>query len=98
MEQETGLKKAIALKYDRDKEQAPRVVAKGAGVIAENILSAAKQNLIPVYQNQALTSMLMAVDLDREIPPELYKVVAEVLAFIYRLDQKRNPESKSLPF
>lgn len=80
-------KQAIALSYKDDQHDAPRVVAKGAGFIAEQILAAAKQNAIPVYQNKALSSMLMAVELDREIPPELYKAVAEVLAYIYRIDQ-----------
>ncbi|BBB93209.1 MAG TPA: EscU/YscU/HrcU family type III secretion system export apparatus switch protein [Methylomusa anaerophila] len=81
-------KKAIAIRYKEDQERAPRVIAKGAGFIAEQILDAAKQNAIPVYQNKTLTGMLMAVELDREIPPELYQAVAEVLAYIYYVDQK----------
>jgi flagellar biosynthesis protein len=81
-------KQAIALNYKQGENKAPRVVAKGAGFIAEQILAAAQQHAIPVYQNKTLSSMLMAVELDREIPPELYKAVAEVLAYIYRLDQK----------
>lgn len=81
-------KQAIALNYRQGGNQAPRVVAKGSGFIAEQILQAAQQHAIPIYQNKTLSSMLMAVELDREIPPELYKAVAEVLAYIYRLDQK----------
>ncbi len=80
-------KQAIALSYNDERNDAPKVVAKGAGFIAEQILAAAKKNAIPIYQNKALSSMLMAVELDREIPPELYKVVAEILAYIYRIDQ-----------
>jgi flagellar biosynthesis protein len=81
-------KQAIALNYKEGENHAPRVVAKGAGFIAEQILAAAQKHAIPVYQNKTLSSMLMAVELDREIPPELYKAVAEVLAYVYRLDQK----------
>ena len=80
--------KAIALKYDKENSGAPKVVAKGQGLIAENILNTALQNSIPVYQNKTLASMLMAVELDKEIPPDLYKAVAEVLAYVYSMDTK----------
>lgn len=80
--------KAVALKYDVEGNKAPLVVAKGAGGVADKILSAAKEHGVPIYQNKTLASMLMAVELDREIPPELYQAVAEVLAYIYRLDQQ----------
>lgn len=86
-----AIKKAVALRYNTEENDAPVVIAKGAGIIAENIVQAATKNSVPIYQSQALTSVLMAVELDREIPPELYKVVAEVLAFVYRMDQKRKP-------
>ncbi len=79
---------AVALSYDPDKPAAPKIVAKGAGYVAEQILSVAKQNAVPVYQNKTLTGMLMAVELDREIPPDLYRAVAEVLAYVYRIDQR----------
>lgn len=81
------LQKVIALKYDKSKDIAPKVVAKGAGFIAEQILAVAQKNAVPVYQNKTLTNVLMAVEIDREVPPELYNAVAEVLAHIYRLDQ-----------
>ena len=79
---------AIALSYKQDHNVAPKVIAKGSGFVAEKILETAKQHSVPVYQNETLVSMLMAVELDREIPPELYQAVAEVLAYIYRIDQK----------
>ncbi len=82
-------KEAVAIRYDDKKDKAPRVVAKGAGFIADQIVAAAKKHTVPVFQNRTLTAMLMAVELDREIPPDLYKAVAEVLAHVYRLDQKR---------
>lgn len=80
-------KQAVALQYNEE-NVAPRVIAKGKGYVAENILNAAKKNSVPIYQNKTLTSMLMAVDIDREIPPELYTAVAEILAYVYRMDQK----------
>jgi Uncharacterized homolog of the cytoplasmic domain of flagellar protein FhlB len=82
-------KEAVAIRYDARDDDAPRVVAKGTGDIADRILAAAKQHTVPVFHNRTLTAMLMAVELDREIPPALYKVVAEVLAHVYRLDQSR---------
>lgn len=80
-------KQAVALIFNEEQDRAPRVAAKGAGYVAEQILAAAKKHAIPIYQNKTLSSMLMAVELDREIPPELYKAVAEILAYIYRIDQ-----------
>ncbi|MDF2635844.1 MAG: type secretion exporter [Pelosinus sp.] len=81
---------AIALTYQKSNNTAPKVVAKGTGFMAEKILSTAKQHSVPVYQNKTLASMLMAVELDREIPPELYQAVAEILAYIYHIDKKMN--------
>ncbi|WP_371371283.1 EscU/YscU/HrcU family type III secretion system export apparatus switch protein [Sporomusa aerivorans] len=83
-----NITQAVALQYDEQDNKAPKVVAKGTGLVAGNILSSAKEHGIPVYQNKTLTAMLLAVELDREIPPELYQAVAEVLAYIYRLDQQ----------
>jgi len=82
-------KEAVAIRYDQKQDKAPRVVAKGAGFVADQILATARKHTVPVYQNRTLTAMLMAVELDREIPPDLYKAVAEVLAYIYRLDEGR---------
>ena len=94
-DQERGnLRKAVALTYDKEERLAPRVVAKGTGAVAGRILSSAQEHGIPIYQNKTLTSMLMAVELDREIPPELYQAVAEVLAYIYRLDQRLGSKPK----
>ncbi|MDD4600443.1 hypothetical protein SDC9_05959 [bioreactor metagenome] len=92
--EEEKAKQAIALNYNNEKNAAPKVIAKGAGYIADKILASAKQNSIPVYQNKTLTSMLMAVDIDREIPPELYQAVAEILAYVYRVDQRLTKKQK----
>lgn len=88
MKKKTEKLQAVALRYDEDNNAAPKVVAKGQGFIADNIIKAAQHNSVPIYQNKTLTGMLMAVDLDKEIPPDLYTAVAEVLAYVYRMDQK----------
>jgi flagellar biosynthesis protein len=78
--------KAVALKYDRKKDNAPRVIAKGRGEIAEKIIEVAKAHNVPMHEDKNLIQILEALDLETEIPPELYRAVAEVLAFIYRLN------------
>jgi flagellar biosynthesis protein len=80
--------KAVALKYHRPTDNAPRVLAKGRGEIAEKIIQVAKAHNVPLYEDKNLVQILEALDLETEIPPELYRAVAEVLAFIYRLNGK----------
>src|SRR5690349_18204496 len=79
---------AIALKYDAATESAPRVIAKGRGLVAEHIIALAHAQGIPMREDPDLIQLLTQVDLDQEIPPTLYKVVAELLAFVYRLNQR----------
>lgn len=81
-------KKAVALRYDQATEDVPVVVAKGKGLIAEKIAELAEQNGVPIRQDKQLTDYLMALEVYQEIPPELYGVVAEILAFIYRMDKR----------
>jgi flagellar biosynthesis protein len=81
-------KKAAALRYDQARDAAPRVVAKGRGKLAEKIVDAAQSNQIPLVQDENLMQMLDLLELDTQIPPELYQAVAEVLAFVYRLNQE----------
>ncbi len=85
-EKRAPMQEAVAIRYDKDREDAPRVVAKGRGFVAQQLLAIAKRHAVPVYQNQSVTQLLMAVELDREIPPDLYQAVANVLAYVYRLD------------
>ena len=92
-DEEIAAKKAVALKYDMEKDRAPRVVAKGKGHVAQNILAAGQKSAVPVYQNKTLVNMLMALEIDREIPPELYKAIAEVMAYVYRMDKKRGKKN-----
>jgi len=79
--------KAVALRYDKDKDHAPKIIAKGRGEIAEKILEIAKAYNLPLYEDKNLVQILEALELETEIPPELYRAVAEVLAFIYRLNK-----------
>jgi flagellar biosynthesis protein len=89
-------KKAAALQYERDQDTAPRLVAKGQGHVADRILEIAQQNQIPVHQDPALIEILSKMDLQEEIPAECYRVVAEILAFIYKTQQKlRNPANSA---
>lgn len=80
-------KKAAALRYDHGRDQAPKVVAKGRGKIAEKIVALAHENEVPLVEDRNLVQMLEALDVDMEIPVELYKAVAEVLVFVYRLNK-----------
>ena len=80
--------KAVALKYDGKKDIAPKVIAKGRGNMAEKIIEAAQAHNVPLYEDKNLVQILEALELETEIPPELYRAVAEVLAFVYRLNRK----------
>lgn len=82
------IKKTIAnaLKYKKEDDNAPKVIAKGMGFTAEKIKEIAKENNIPIYKDEKLSKQLYNLSIGEEIPPELYNVVAEVLSFIARLD------------
>jgi flagellar biosynthesis protein len=79
-------KKAVALGYSEKRDAAPRVLAKGTGLLAERIIELARQHGIYTYTDPDLVEVLSAVDVDSEIPRELYRAVAEVLAFVYRMN------------
>jgi flagellar biosynthesis protein len=82
-------KKAVALKYDQENQQAaPKVVAKGKGAIAEKILQKAEEFDVPLFQNEALADSLLNLDIDEQIPPALYKAVAEVFVWLMQSEQK----------
>jgi len=87
MKKEDKIKKAIALKYERGKDAAPKVTAKGRGAVADKILALARENRIPIEQDSTLMEALYRLDINEEIPEELYQVVAELLAFIYRMNK-----------
>lgn len=83
--QSKNITKAAALAYDN--VGAPRIVAKGEGILAKKIIALAQEQGIPVQKNEPLVEALMQIALSKEIPPELYQAVAEVLAFIYKMDK-----------
>ncbi|EPZ46304.1 EscU/YscU/HrcU family type III secretion system export apparatus switch protein [Alicyclobacillus acidoterrestris] len=81
-------RRAVALRYERHREEAPRVVAKGAGEVAEAIIQSASAHDVPVMENQPLVDALIGLEVDSVIPAELYQAVAEVLAYVYQFGQK----------
>ena len=84
---ESSKKKAAAIKYTANKDRAPRVTAKGRGEIARRIIEVARENNVPVFEDQNLVEVLEALEIEAEIPSELYRAVAEVLVFVYRLNR-----------
>ena len=81
-------KKAVALGYNRSKDNAPRVLATGAGEIANRIIDLAKEHDIPIKEDPDLIEILSKVEVDQEIPPNLYKAVAEIFSFLYKITKK----------
>ena len=82
------MKKAAALRYDESKENAPRVIAKGKGQSAKNIIKIAELHNLPIKKDEDLIELLSKVELDKEVPETLYKAVAEVFSFIYKVTNK----------
>jgi flagellar biosynthesis protein len=85
----TSQQKAAALKYDAQVNSAPVLKAKGVGTLAERIIQLAREHNIPIKEDPDLVELLVQLDLEQEIPPELYKVVAEILAFVYSLETQQ---------
>ena len=81
--------KAATLKYDREKSGAPRLTARGRGMVADKIIAIAEEHGIPIHQDADLIEILEKTELDTEIPLEIYAVVAEVFAYIYKTNQKK---------
>ena len=83
-------KTAVALRYDPLKDGVPKVAAKGSGAVADNIISLAKEHGIPVKDDPDLVEILSKLDIEEEIPSEVYVVIAELLAFVYSVNNKRD--------
>jgi flagellar biosynthesis protein len=79
--------KAVALRYDPKQDEAPKIVGKGRGLIAEKILALAVAQGIPVHQDSDLVEILSRLNINQDIPEETYLVVSEILAFIYRTNE-----------
>ncbi len=82
-------KKAVALKYDKTKGDAPKVTAKGKGKVAQKIIELAQKHDIPIKDDPDLIEVLSSLDIDEQIPSEIYAAVAELLAFVYSINSKR---------
>ena len=87
-------KKAVAIKYDTDKDAAPRLIGKGIGLMADKIIALATEHGIPIQADSDLAEILSRLNLNQEIPPETYVLVAEILAFIYRTNQNYTPPKR----
>jgi flagellar biosynthesis protein len=81
------LQQAVALTYEHG-EFAPKVLASGKGLVAEQIIAKAKEHQIYIHESKVLVGLLMQVDLDENIPPALYQAVAEILAWLYQLEKQ----------
>lgn len=83
------IKKVAAIKYDKG-DAAPTIIAKGKGLVAENILEKAEEFQVPVFKDEKLVETLTKLEIGEYIPPELYKVVAEIMVFVSDLDQLKD--------
>lgn len=88
---------AVALAY-RDGDPAPKVVAKGKGLVAGQIIDRAREAGVFVHESKELVALLMEIDLDRQIPPALYRAIAELLAWLYHIESaQKNGEALPSP-
>ena len=82
---------AVALKYQPGTDRAPKVTARGKGKLAKKIIDVAKEHDIYIHEDPDLVEILSALDINEEIPPDLYIVIAELLAFVYSLNKMHTP-------
>ena len=81
--------KAVALSYDKKKDDAPKVLASGKGVIAEKIIEIARDNNVPMHKDADLVEILSLLDINESIPIEVYSVVAKIFTYIYEQDKEK---------
>jgi len=84
---------AVALAYETG-DFAPRIVAKGKGVVAEQIIARAKEHNVFVHESRDLVALLMQVDMDAHIPPALYQAIAEILSWLYHIENNETPAAE----
>lgn len=89
--------KAAALQYNKEQQGAPKLTAKGQGLVAEKIIALAKEHDIPFHRDADLIEILEKVELDTEIPIEVYAVVAEIFAYLYKANQKQAQKQEAAP-
>jgi len=82
------MKKAVALKYDSKTTKAPKLTAKGKDKTAQKIIQLAKENNIPIKEDKNLIEMLSEVELNKEVPPQMYKAIAEIFSWVYNSTKK----------
>ena len=87
------IKQAIALEYNPNEDEAPRVIASGKGALAYRSIDKAKENKVPVHKDDKLADTLSRLEIGQVIPPELYEVVAEILVFVNAMDKIKAKES-----
>lgn len=80
-------RRAVALRYQQEVDAAPKVIAKGQGLLADRILELANEAGVPITENASLTEVLVKLDLDTIVPPEMYQVLAEIFAWAYQQDR-----------
>ncbi|WP_352419585.1 EscU/YscU/HrcU family type III secretion system export apparatus switch protein [Proteiniborus sp.] len=90
MNKKNGNKIAVAIQYNIDKKEAPFVIAKGKGIVAEKIIEKGFEEGVHIVEDQLLADSLVNLEILEEIPEELYTAVAEILSFIYNLDKERD--------
>ncbi len=88
------MKKAVVLAYDREADTAPRVTAKGQGEVALKIIELAEKYGIPIKNDPDLMEVLSSLEINQEIPENIYVAVAELLAFVYGMNQKKGSGTK----
>jgi flagellar biosynthesis protein len=79
---------AAALEYNADRDAAPRVIAKGRAAVADKIIALAREHNIPIHSDPGLVQLLSQLDIDEQIPVELYRAVAEILSFVYQANNR----------
>jgi len=88
-DQKKKLISAVALRYDLQKDFAPRVTAKGKGLVADHMIRRAEEHDVAVVENERLVNELLQFELGTEIPPELYEIVAQILIFVQSVDEEK---------
>ena len=84
--------KAIAIKYDSKEDEVPKVIAMGAGEIAKKIINMANDQDIPLYQNSSLVEVLSSLEINEEIPFEVYEIIAEIIAWVHALKENNKAQ------
>jgi flagellar biosynthesis protein len=88
-------RQAVALRYKPKEDNAPKIAAKGKGYLAEKIVEMARAHGVPVREDKNLVQILSRLELEQEIQPEVYRVIAEILSFIYRLSRRPTSSGKT---